>query len=407
MNRPLLLALALLGLGASATSSYVHYQLLTDPTYTSFCDVSATVSCTQAYLSPYGSFLGVPVAILGVCFFTLVLLMVALAPRPRVVPAGRKMRAAEAAGVSGENVPAYVLALSTAALAFSLYLAWASFFQLRTLCVLCAITYVAVAGLFIVALGATSVPFASIPRRAVRDASALAKSPTALAVAILLLGGASLAFVLFPHKTGEEPQGDEGSAQYVPLTDGQRLQFEQWYNMQPVLDLPIDKGTAKVLVVKFNDYQCPPCRQTYNDYKGILSKYSATGDVKFVLKHFPLEFECNTQNAGHMAACEAAAAVLMAQKNGTAGKLESWLFANQGPPLLTPDQVRRAAAAVAGVNDFDAQYATVLNEVKADAALGSRLGARSTPTFFINGRRIAGALSAAAFEAAIRMELKK
>ena len=47
----LLLVFALLGLGASVASSYVHYQMLADPTYTSFCDVSATVSCTQAYLS--------------------------------------------------------------------------------------------------------------------------------------------------------------------------------------------------------------------------------------------------------------------------------------------------------------------------------------------------------------------
>ena len=56
LSRTLLMAFAALGLAASSTSSYVHYQLLTDPGYTSFCDVNATVSCTQAYLSRYGSF---------------------------------------------------------------------------------------------------------------------------------------------------------------------------------------------------------------------------------------------------------------------------------------------------------------------------------------------------------------
>ena len=171
--------------------------------------------------------------------------------------------------------------------------------------------------------------------------------------------------------------------------------------------MPIDKGTAKVLIVKFNDYQCPPCRQTYNEYKGILSKYTPGGTVKYVVKHFPLELECNTMNAGHTAACEAAAAVIMAQKKGTAEKLEAWLFANQGPPHLTPNQVRQAAADVGGITDFDAQYPAVLNEVKADAALGARLGVKSTPTFFINGRRIAGGLPPAGFEAAIELELKR
>ena len=68
--------------------------MLTDPTYTSFCDVSATVSCTQAYLSRYGSFMGVPVAILGVIFFTVVGLMVALAPKPRLTPGGNGKKGA-------------------------------------------------------------------------------------------------------------------------------------------------------------------------------------------------------------------------------------------------------------------------------------------------------------------------
>jgi uncharacterized membrane protein/protein-disulfide isomerase len=411
-NRTLLLVFALLGLSASVTSSYVHYHMLADPTYTSFCDVSPTVSCTQAYLSRYGSFMGVPVAILGVIFFTVVGLMVAFAPKPRLIPAGKKVRAAEAAGVSAENVPAYVFALSTIGLVFTLYLAWASLFQLRALCLLCAVTYLAVVGLFGVSWRATSVPMTTLPQRAVRDSSALAKSPAALVITVLLLAGAWFVVASFPHGAGDAQAWRGTAAQeiapaYAPLTPEQRVQFETWYNVQPVVELPIDKGTAKVLVVKFNDYQCPPCRQTYNEYKGILSNYPAGGDVKYVVKHFPLELECNTLDAGHTAACEAAAAVIMAQKKGTAEKLEAWLFANQGPPHLTPNQVRQAAADVGGITDFYAQYAVVLNEVKADAALGSRLGVKSTPTFFINGRRIAGALPPASFEAAIELELTR
>jgi protein-disulfide isomerase/uncharacterized membrane protein len=407
-SRLLLLAFAVLGLGASTASSYVHYQLLTRPGYTSFCDMSATVSCTQAYLSQYGSFAGVPVAILGVIFFTCVLIMTAFAPKPRLVPAGKKVRAAEAASVSGENVPAYIFAMSTIGLAFTLYLAWASFFQLRAVCVLCALTYAAVVGLFIVSGGATSFPMTTLPKRALGDASVLAKSPAALLITILLVGGAVTAIAAFPNDTSASGSASQDTAPtYPPLTDGQRQQFEQWYNVQPVVDVPIEKDNAKVLIVKFNDFQCPPCRQTYTEYKGILAKYTATGDVKYVLKHFPLEIECNPGGGAHPAACEAAAAFLMAEKRGSAAQLEQWLFMNQGPPQLTPDQVRRAAAEIGGITDFDAQYANVLNQVKADAALGSLLGAKSTPTFFINGRRIAGGLPPAAFEAAIELELKR
>jgi protein-disulfide isomerase len=129
--------------------------------------------------------------------------------------------------------------------------------------------------------------------------------------------------------------------------------------------------------------------------------------VSYVLKHFPLENECNTLNAGHMAACEAAAAVILARPKGTASKMEEWLFANQGPPQLTPAQVRQAARDVAGVDDFDTKYATALQEVKADSALGGLLGVNSTPTFFINGRKVPQILAPQYFAAIIELELKR
>src|SRR5215218_9592120 len=127
-TRSLLLAFGALGLAASSWSSYVHYSLLTVPGYTSFCDVSSAVSCTQAYLSQYGSLWGIPVALGGVVFFATVLL----------IAGSGGQRAAK----GRENVPAYVFALATVALAFVLYLGWASLFKLNTVCLLCATTYV-------------------------------------------------------------------------------------------------------------------------------------------------------------------------------------------------------------------------------------------------------------------------
>ena len=61
-SRTLILLLAAIALAASLASLYVHYRILTDPTYTSFCDVSETVSCEAVYQSEYGTIFGVPVA---------------------------------------------------------------------------------------------------------------------------------------------------------------------------------------------------------------------------------------------------------------------------------------------------------------------------------------------------------
>ncbi len=401
-TRRLLLAFAVLGLGASSWSSYVHYSLLTVPGYTSFCDVSGAISCTQAYLSQYGSLWGVPVALGGVVYFATVLLIAGVA--------------GQSSARGRENVPAYVFALSTVALAFVLYLGWASLFKLNTVCLLCATTYVAVIALFVISAGATTFPMTSLPRRASTDVARLVRSPLGLvSVAGLALGTLALlnGFPREAHAQAAAPAAAASSASTAPaapapaLTDQQKMDFLKWYEVQPRVTVPVDLEGAKVLVVKFNDYQCPPCRQSFLDYKPIIEKYRATGQLKFVLKHFPLERECNAavQSDLHVASCEAAAAVVMAQSKGTADKLEEWFFANQ--PSLSPDKVKEGAASVAGIKDFDAQYARALTLVKTDAGLGALLGAKSTPTFIINGHVIAGALPVPYFEAAIQQEISR
>ena len=83
------------------------------------------------------------------------------------------------------------------------------------------------------------------------------------------------------------------------------------------MPLAVPNDGAKVLIVKFADYQCPACGQAYLQYKPIFAKYAAShpGPVKVVMKDYPLSADCNTnvQRTLHPAACEAAVAVRLAQ----------------------------------------------------------------------------------------------
>ena len=79
---------------------------------------------------------------------------------------GRRSPDPGSPAATSENVPAYIFAMSTIALAFVLYLAWASFFQLKAVCLLCVTTYVAVVAVFIISGGATKFPMTTLPRRA-------------------------------------------------------------------------------------------------------------------------------------------------------------------------------------------------------------------------------------------------
>jgi len=167
---------------------------------------------------------------------------------------------------------------------------------------------------------------------------------------------------------------------------------------------------AAVVIIKFNDYQCPGCGQTYRDYKPVLAKWAkeAPGKVKFIAKDYPLERECNAfvPQDLHSGACEAAVAVRLAREKGKAEAMEDWLYANQ--PAMNPDTVRKAAASVGGVPlaEFEKRYAGTLELVKADVAQGAQLKIGGTPTFFVNGMQLPG-LRGEFFDAAIAWELKR
>jgi uncharacterized membrane protein len=390
------LACALIGLAASVAAAYTHYHMLADPTYRSFCDVSATVSCTQVYQSRFGTFLGIPVAIFGALFFVATVLLsgAGLTARPQV----------------RESVPGYLFVLSTLALAVVLYLGYASFFLLKTVCVLCLTTYAAVIGLFLVSGAATSFPMTTLPRRASRDARIFVSSPLALTLAVLFFAGAASTLAFFPREAAPAAAaaGDAAAASAAPQpTQNQRSEFERWYASQPRVPLIVPAEGAKVLVVKFNDYQCPACGSSYTQYKPIFAKYEAEhpGAVRLVMKDYPLNRDCNDAlgQTIHPAACDAAVAVRLAPADKREA-MEEWLYAHQ--PAMTSPSVRQAARDIGQITDFEAKYPAVLSMVKSDVALGRQLGVKSTPTFFINGVKIEGGLPPQYFDQAIGIELQ-
>ena len=303
-----------------------------------------------------------------------------------------------------ESVPAYLFAGSTLALAVVLYLGYASFFLLGVKCPLCLLTYAAVIGLFLVSGAATSMPMLSLPRRAAQDLKVLLASPLALILAVLWLGGGAATVAFFPREVAAAADGTLPEA-----TQDQRSELERFMTSTPRIPLAISNDGAKVLIVKFNDYQCPACGQSYLMYKPVLAKYAASnpGAVKVVMKDYPLNADCNAsmRTTLHPSACDAAVAVRLARNHGKGEALEDWLYTHQTD--MTPASVRQAAREVGGVTDFDAKYQGTLELVKGDIALGQSLKVSQTPTFFINGIKVDGAWAPQFFDQAIAFELQR
>ena len=110
--RLIILALAIIGLGVSLDATWIHHKLLTDASFTPPCDLGAKFSCSQVYMSPYGTVRGIPVALGGVVWFGLVALVAGFAK----TSSGDEKETASPAG-------AYLFLLSTIGLAVILSLA--------------------------------------------------------------------------------------------------------------------------------------------------------------------------------------------------------------------------------------------------------------------------------------------
>jgi uncharacterized membrane protein/protein-disulfide isomerase len=395
-SRLIILSFALLGLGFATSSAWVHYKLLTDASYTSPCDINQVFNCSQVYLSRYGSVAGVPVALGGAFWFVLVAL-VAWMSTPK---AASELPASPAPGGT------YLFALATIGMAVILYLGYTSWFVLKTACVLCLGTYVAVAGIFIVAGRTAPVSVFQLPGRFLGDLTKAFRDPFVLVLTLLLFGGTAYALSVFP-KEGTRP-----SLAAAPSPQ-QTLDFETAWFQQPRVDLGIPADGAKVVIVKFNDYMCGGCGLTYGMYKPVLEKFAQSdpGAIKYIVKDWPWDKQCNFYASTlHEAACEAAVAVRMARDHGPAKEKEmaEWLYDNQATLIPAPDLVKAGALRILGETDFEKGYRLKLPDIQKDIADGVALRVSSTPTMFINGVRIDRQLMPAEyFERAIKLELNK
>ena len=359
-SRTLLLVFALVGLGASTISSYVHYQLLTEALVQQLLRRERRGELHAGLSEPVRQLHG--------------------------RAGGRRRRhllrdrggarwpcPGRARSPCAENAAGYIFVLSTVGLAFALYLAWASYAVLRRFLHPLR-DHLRLGHRAVHRVGwSRELPDAQPARtRRARSADAVS-SPIGLVALLVILGGGTALIVAFPTEASVATAQADAFANYQPVTPEQRRQIEDWWAVQPTQDLPIPPSPGtKVQIVKFSDYQCPACRTAFEALKPVLAKYEGQG-VEFVKRHYPLEPECNPNAAtmNHYGSCEAAAAYEMAKGTPGLARLDEWLFDHQ--QTLTRDVVRTAAAEQAGIEDFDARYEAALEKVKADAALGKQL----------------------------------
>jgi protein-disulfide isomerase len=153
--------------------------------------------------------------------------------------------------------------------------------------------------------------------------------------------------------------------------------------------------TAKVTLVEFADYECPYCQKVAADVKKLAADF---GDkVAFTYKDFPLPMHSRAEKAAEATRC--------ASKQNKYWEFHDELFHSKE---LDVDQLKAQARALQldpiqfdKCLDSGAEAAAV----EKDRKEGVRLGITGTPSFFINGHYLSGALDYAALRQIVEQQL--
>lgn len=169
----------------------------------------------------------------------------------------------------------------------------------------------------------------------------------------------------------------------------------------PVLGNP----EAPVAIVEFGDFQCPFCGRFFaTTEKQIIDAYAKTGKAKFVYRDFAF-LGPESEWAASAAQC--------AREQDKYWQYHDYLYGHQNGEnqgAFTKDNLKRFALALgldAGSFNSCLDSDKYLSYVRKDTAEGRTLGVNGTPTNFINGTAMIGALPFEQFSAVIDAELNK
>jgi len=161
-------------------------------------------------------------------------------------------------------------------------------------------------------------------------------------------------------------------------------------------------ANATVTIVEFADFECPVCRQLHESLRGLLPKYP---QVRLVFKDFPLEQMHPWARTGALAGRCA-----YEQDSKAFWKMYDYLYDNQD--LISAANAWSKAVDYAGLAGLKTdEFKTCMTSQEATAAVdanvanGKLLDVNSTPTLFVNGRRVVGA-DARQLEQVIQYELQ-
>ena len=374
--------LGAVGLGICLYLYTFHIELLMGEIKSGpFCGADNGLGCHSVASGPYSSMMGLPLALWGAVFFsTLALLGVG--------------------GVifwrdCGRVFLRWAFWLAVLGLAFDLYLGYTMIFRIRAVCWLCAATY-AINFLIIIVLVKE---VWREPKPRISLGAILPGTKDAQGIDLyyrnvikgLLIGGILLAAVVgvagsqFLSKSLTEDDREQLVKMKKNLAQQKPMVIE--VKNRPVMG----SDDANVTVVEFSDFLCPFCAKGSRYIK--LTESGTHDTARFVFRHYPLDKSCNRKLRSnvHPGACLLAEGAECAFEQNKFWEYHDIAFETEGS-ISRSVVLDNASKIGLDLGEFKGclDSGRGLKAVREDIEAAFNAGVKSTPTLFINGRRLRG-----------------
>lgn len=363
--------LSLVGFGLSAYSLVHHLQVRSLGSTDAACNINATVNCDAVAMSPYAEpFFGIPLGVFGMGFFAALLVMLGI---------GFKSNR-----TSLDHLQAFSV-FSLIGILVSIVLASLSWFGLGLVCLVCIGVYIVCLALGIVAWVAKKQIFYEVKLPKIINGA----WSGAIAVMAVVIG-----FQTYKSQFSNTSANSNQKSKEIPSLSKEKQEIPISTSAYSGLGEDYRKGPddAPVVIHEFADFQCPACQQASKTLGDLSKEFGSK--ILVVFRNYPLDGACNSgiSSKMHPFACQAATLARCAGQHGKFWQAHDLIFDKQ----LDISDESLAAWAVAPLGLTPDQWSTcknsvdILNKIKEDIALGNKFGVDSTPTIFINGKKILG-----------------
>lgn len=189
-----------------------------------------------------------------------------------------------------------------------------------------------------------------------------------------------------------------GFALYAVPALAETVDVEALMQPSPLSEMALGKADAPITIVEYASMTCGHCANFHkNTYPHLIKEYVDTGKVRFIMREFPLD---PVATAGFMLARCAPQEKYFSVIETMFHEQKAWAFTNDPYNSL----LKFAKQIGFTQESFDSCLKNQalldgINTVRERAS--NEFGVNSTPTFFVNGTRVNGALTVEELDKAI------